>query len=92
MAFSEYLNFTKTNIMKLKKEATSQSSSRYANYSVDRISKAMQRMHTCCIWAFGVFVMLIFTPQSRVVFCVLPPLCLIVSCLEMANDLRGGGG
>ena len=51
----------------------------------------MQRMHTCCIWAFGVFVMLIFTPQSRVVFCVLPPLCLIVSCLEMANDLRGGG-
>ena len=24
-------------------------------------------------------------------FCVLPPLCLIVSCLEMANDLRGGG-
>ena len=52
----------------------------------------MQRMHTCCIWAFGVFVMLIFTPQSRVVFCVLPPLCLIVSCLEMANDLRGGSG
>ena len=41
---------------------------------------------------FWVFVMLIFTPQSRVVFCVLPPLCLIVSCLEMANDLRGGGG